>query len=145
MRKLSQTTSIHSVILGGSSNCILSNSIQSFIGGGSFNEISSASSIANVILGGRSNLVGNGSYSTILGGENNIITGSCNAILGGSNNNDGGFNFVGISGNAVNGAMNNAFHANCFYARNMPSGIGVAQGHLFYRNFGGVCPLFIMP
>lgn len=74
--------STQSAIVGGEANTILGGSAnESFIGGGSFNEITGNGQA--VIAGGTGNEV-TSQYGAILGGSANLISGIAGAIVGGS-------------------------------------------------------------
>ena len=133
-----------SFIGGGEANAISNTSKTSFIGGGTNNAIGAVGGVAtinsaivggsgniiddtgaittnSIVGGGDQNFIGAGaSYASIFGGQLNQVTGAYSSILGGSGNNDGGFNYVGIFGQNVNGVMNNAFHAEEIVLQNIP-------------------------
>jgi hypothetical protein len=89
-------------IIGGRFN-LLSNSPNSFIGGGNENVISGNSSLS-VILGGRYNTVDDTDYSGIFAGKNNTLNGERSVILGGLQNTVTGHTnsaIIGGTGNTI--------------------------------------------
>ena len=94
----------NSGIGGGGTNYIGTNANSSFIGGGSFNNISSGYSVIgggsfnnisssySVIGGGLANIIGAGANNASLGGgSNNLVSGVEGTVPGGGNNIAGGF------------------------------------------------------
>jgi hypothetical protein len=124
--------SIFSTVVGGCSNSIglLTatgfGATFSFLGGGGGNCIDSVNTVNTtygVLGGGQNNIVcASTNHSSIFSGFNNKVSGSCSSILGGANNCDNGFNYVGIFGCNVVGALNNAFHVNQLIAQNIQAG-----------------------
>ena len=155
-----------SFIGGGDSNTINPSSDCSFISGGSGNNIgaltgagfgvifggigggggnciddTSAPTSYGIIGGGQANCICAGTnHSSIFSGNGNIVSGSCSSILGGSGNSDGGFNYVGIFGQAITGVGNNLFHVDGIYVNAMcgPGPGGLVPGTLYYQT--GVLP-----
>jgi len=143
-----------------------STSDPSFIGGGQCNNVGLGGSGApfSGIVGGQCNIIddtgaatnygiiGGGfcncvcagtNHSSIFSGECNMVTGNCSQIFGGLCNCDGGYNYVGIFGCCVTGAMHNAFHANNIVGQNIP--IGTCPGGIITQPFGPTGMLWYFP
>ena len=151
----------NSFIGSGEGNVITFGSEQSFISGGTQNNIGAllgggCGSVYGGIGGGCMNciddtgaqscygIIGNGlnnkicagtNHSSIFSGNGNTVAGSCSSILGGSGNSDGGFNYVGIFGQGITANAGNTFFVEGLNACSIPhiiGGVGALPGQIYW-------------